>query len=73
MADVRVTSELRGSVWTVEVAVGESVSEGQELIVLESMKTEIPVVAPVAGVVAELRVEDGDMVDERQVLLVLRT
>ena len=67
--DVR--AELVGTVWKVLVAPGDSVSEDQELIILESMKMEIPVVAPRAGTVAEVRVNEADVVAENQVLVVL--
>ncbi len=71
MGGLEVISELRANVWKIEVAVGETVEVGQDLIILESMKTEIPVAAPTAGTVAELRVAEGDQVGERQVLLIL--
>lgn len=71
MPDMNLTSDVRGNVWKIEVQPGESVSEGQDLLILECMKTEIPVVAPKAGVVAEIAVAEGDPVDERQLLLVL--
>jgi acetyl-CoA carboxylase biotin carboxyl carrier protein len=53
------------------VAVGDAVSEGDELIILESMKMEIPVEAPVDGRVAEIRVSEGDSIEEGAVLVVL--
>lgn len=73
MAEVKVRSELRGAVWKIEVAPGETVAAGQDLVILECMKTEIPVPSPAAGTVAEVLVAEGDLVDERQVLLVLTT
>ena len=68
---VEVESEVQGSVWKVEVAQGASVSAGDVLIILESMKMEIPVEAPVAGTVVELSVAPEDPVEEDQVLLVI--
>ena len=68
-AEVR--AELVGTVWKVLVSAGESVDADQELIILESMKMEIPVVAPRAGTVAEIRVQPNDVVAENQVLVVL--
>jgi acetyl-CoA carboxylase biotin carboxyl carrier protein len=52
------------NVWRVLVAQGEAVAEGDPLVILESMKMEIPVESPVAGTVAELRVGEGDVVQE---------
>ncbi len=67
--DVR--AELVGTVWKVLVKPGDQVTEEQELIVLESMKMEIPVLAARAGRLEEVRVKEGDVVAENQVLVVL--
>jgi len=67
--DVR--AELVGTVWKVLVKPGDQATEDQELIVLESMKMEIPVLSPRAGRVEEVRVKEGDVVAEDQVLVVL--
>ncbi len=66
-----VESELVANVLTVHVDTGESVTAGDELVLLESMKMEIPVVAEIAGRVAEVKVTAGDVVQEGEVLLVL--
>lgn len=66
-----VKSEVGGSVWKIEVAVGQTVAEGDTLLIVESMKMEIPLMAPVSGTVQEIRVAESDMVDEDQVLLVI--
>lgn len=66
-----VESEVQGSVWKIEVAVGERVAAGDVLIILESMKMEIPVESPVAGVVSELRVTVEAAVDEEEVVAVI--
>jgi acetyl-CoA carboxylase biotin carboxyl carrier protein len=68
---MEIKAELVGTVWKVLVKPGETVSEDQELIVLESMKMEIPVVAPRAGTVQEVRVRETEVVAENQVLVVL--
>ena len=60
MADTRVRSEIAGSVWKIEVAVGDAVAEDDPLIILESMKLEIPLLAPRSGVVREILVAEGD-------------
>lgn len=66
-----VKAELVGTVWKILVKPGDSVEADQELIVLESMKMEIPVIAPRPGVVREVRVKETDVVAENQVLVVL--
>ena len=52
---MEVQAELTATVWKVVVEQGASVAEGDELVILESMKMEIPVVAPTAGTVTELK------------------
>ncbi len=67
-----VVSPLTGSVWKIEVSVGDRVSEGDTVVVLESMKMEIPVESEVAGEVAEIRIREGETVNEGETLVVLR-
>ena len=69
MADV--ASPVTGSVFQVNCAVGDKVSTGDEMIVLESMKMEVPVEAPIDGTVAELKVEVGQTVNEGDILAVV--
>ena len=71
MADVKVNSEIAGKVWLVEAKAGQKVAEGDTLVVLESMKMEIPVAAPSAGVVKSVLVAKDDAVREGQTLVVL--
>ncbi len=66
-----VKAELVGSVWKITTAVGAQVGVDDELLILESMKMEIPVTAPRAGTVREIRVKETDVVKEGQVLVVL--
>jgi len=66
-----IKSEVSGTVWKVEVAAGAKVAAGDTLVILESMKMEIPVDAPAAGTVLELLVDEKDVVKEGQVLAVL--
>ncbi|MHB8572018.1 MAG: biotin/lipoyl-binding carrier protein [Candidatus Dormibacteria bacterium] len=63
-----VLAELVGNVWKVLVKPGDSVAEDDTLIILESMKMEIPVLAPHAGVVSEVLVTENDVVAEGQVV-----
>ncbi len=69
MASIR--SEVAGSIWKIEVAVGQKVAQGDALIIIESMKMEIPVEAPKGGTVLEIRVAEGDRVDEGTVVVTL--
>lgn len=72
MAAQHVTSDLVANVRSIAVAVGQHVEAGEELVLLESMKMEIPVVPEEAGTVTEIRVVPGDVVQEGDVLVVLR-
>ncbi|MDA1095612.1 MAG: acetyl-CoA carboxylase biotin carboxyl carrier protein subunit [Acidobacteria bacterium] len=64
-------SPVAGNVWQILVAVGDVVEAGQELIVLESMKMEIPVEAPHNGTVVALATEDGASVEAGDLLITL--
>ena len=66
-----VEAQITGNVFKIEKAVGDTVAAGDVLIVLESMKMEIPVESPCAGRVAELRVEEGQNVEEGTILVVI--
>jgi biotin carboxyl carrier protein len=71
MAETRVKSEIAGAVWKIEVVVGDRVAADDTLIVLESMKMEIPLVSPCAGVVREILVAEGEAIAEGDVAVVL--
>ncbi|WP_298324922.1 biotin/lipoyl-binding carrier protein [Haloactinopolyspora sp.] len=66
-----VSAEMVANVHSVEVSAGQRVDAGATLVVLESMKMEIPVLSEADGVVAEIRVAPGDVVQEGDVLVVL--
>jgi acetyl-CoA carboxylase biotin carboxyl carrier protein len=66
-----VEAQITGSVWKIEKVVGDAVQEGDVLIILESMKMEIPVEAPCGGRVSEIRVQQGASVEEGAVLVVI--
>ncbi|AOW11498.1 acetyl-CoA carboxylase biotin carboxyl carrier protein subunit [Hydrogenophaga crassostreae] len=66
-----VKAEVGGSVWKIEVTVGQAVAEGDTLLIIESMKMEIPLASPAAGTVLEIRVAETDMVDEDQVVVLI--
>lgn len=59
-----VRAEMVANVWKILVAEGDSVAEGDTLVILESMKMEIPVIAEVDGTVSTLGVEEGQVVQE---------
>jgi acetyl-CoA carboxylase biotin carboxyl carrier protein len=69
MADVE--AHITGTVWKIEVTVGDEVDDGDTLVILESMKMEMPVEAEDPGKVAEIRCEEGQSVSEGDVLVVL--
>jgi acetyl-CoA carboxylase biotin carboxyl carrier protein len=71
MARREVQSEITGRVWKIEARPGDRVAVDQPIVVLESMKMEIPISAPAAGTVAEVRVAETDMVEEGQIVAVL--
>ncbi len=66
-----VRAEMVANVWKVVVVAGEVVAEGDTLVILESMKMEIPVLAETAGTIAEVAVAEGDVVQEGDVLVVM--
>ena len=71
MKTITIKADVAGTVWKVFVAVGEAVDSGQELLILESMKMEIPACASQAGAVREILVKEGDPVEEGQALVVI--
>jgi acetyl-CoA carboxylase biotin carboxyl carrier protein len=71
LAELKVVSDLNAKVWKVEVSVGDKVEADATLIILESMKTEIPIDAPKAGTVKAILVGEGDPVEEGQTVAVL--
>jgi biotin carboxyl carrier protein len=66
-----VRAEMVANVWKVVVSQGDSVAEGDTLVILESMKMEIPVVTESAGTVTELKVGEGDVVQEGDVIAII--
>ena len=66
-----VRAEMVANVWKVVVSPGDSVDEGDTLVILESMKMEIPVVAETSGVVKEVAVKEQDVVNEGDLIAVI--
>jgi biotin carboxyl carrier protein len=69
MPEVR--AEITANVWQVRVEVGQTVEVGDELVILESMKMEIPVVAPLKGTISELAVSPEDQVTEGDLIAII--
>ena len=66
-----VLAEMVANVWKVVVAQGDAISEGDPIVILESMKMEIPVESPVGGTVKEIKVQEGGVVQEGDVIAVV--
>jgi acetyl-CoA carboxylase biotin carboxyl carrier protein len=73
MAEIKVLSEVTGNAWKIVVAVGQSVEEGDELMIAEAMKMEIPQIAPEAGTVKQICVEEGSSITEDELIFILET
>jgi acetyl-CoA carboxylase biotin carboxyl carrier protein len=68
---INVEAHITGTVWKIEVAVGDQVAEGDTVAILESMKMEMPVEAEDPGTVKSINCEEGQSVQEGDVLVVL--
>ena len=66
-----VEAHITGTVWKIECQVGDAIDEGDTVVILESMKMEMPVEAEDAGTVSEIRCEQGQAVSEGDTLVVL--
>jgi acetyl-CoA carboxylase biotin carboxyl carrier protein len=66
-----VEAHITGTVWKIEIAVGDSVDEGDTLVILESMKMEMPVEADASGTVESILCAEGQSVEEGETLVVL--
>lgn len=73
MATREIKSEITGSLWKVMKAPGDRVAEDDPIMILESMKMEIPVIADAPGVIIELLVAEGESVSEGQVVARIET
>lgn len=71
MAKEEIQSEVTGTVWKIETKVGDKVSDGDTLMILESMKMEIPVISTEDGTVAEVLVKEEEPVAEGQAVVVI--
>jgi acetyl-CoA carboxylase biotin carboxyl carrier protein len=66
-----VVASMAGNVWKVIVKVGDQIEEDQDVAILESMKMEIPIAAEFDGTVTEVKVNEGDFVNEGDVIAVI--
>ncbi len=66
-----VKAHITGTVWKIEKKVGDKVAEGDVLVILESMKMEMPIEAPVAGTIAKVTVSESQPVNEGDVVAVI--
>jgi len=66
-----VKAHITGTLWKIEAPAGKEVAEGDTVIILESMKMEMPVEAPCAGTVREIKIKEGEAVDEGKVLALI--
>ena len=70
---VEIRSVVTGTVYQIEVTTGDKVKSGDDLVILESMKMEIPIVAEADSTIVEVRCNEGDSVIEEQVLLIVES
>lgn len=68
---IEVKTQMTGNVWKIVVMEGQQVEEDQEILILESMKMEIPVLSPEDGKVIVLKVKEGEFVSEGDVIAIL--
>ncbi len=66
-----IVATMAGSIWRVLVQKGDRITPGQDVVILESMKMEIPIAAEAGGLIKELKVNEGDFVNEGDVIIEL--
>jgi acetyl-CoA carboxylase biotin carboxyl carrier protein len=71
VSNIQVTADVTGTVWKVLVKVGDTVQADDTLLIIESMKMEIPLAAPSAGRVVSVLAAEGEAIQEDQALVVL--
>ncbi len=71
MNKVVLSSEISGSIWKINCKIGDVIETGQEVLIIESMKMEIPVTSNISGTVISIFVVEGEMVNEDQKLIEL--
>jgi acetyl-CoA carboxylase biotin carboxyl carrier protein len=71
MSNIKINSEVAGTVWKIEAQVGQTVEEEDVILIVESMKMEIPVTAPSKGKIVEIKVAEGEQISDQQLLVVM--
>jgi len=64
-----ITANMAGSVWKILVSVGDQLDEEQEVVILESMKMEIPIETHIVGKVSDIKINEGDFVNEGDIIM----
>ena len=68
---MNIKTEIQAIIWKIVVEVGQEIEENQEVIILESMKMEIPINSSYKGKIKEILVKEGDMIDEDETVIIL--
>lgn len=68
---MKIKTEIQAVIWKINVEVGQKVDIGDTVVILESMKMEIPIESELSGIVKEILINDGDQVNEDQELIIL--
>lgn len=68
---MEIKASMAGNVWKITVQQGEAVEEGQDVVILESMKMEIPIASEEKGILKEWKVQEGDFVNEGDTLAIV--
>jgi acetyl-CoA carboxylase biotin carboxyl carrier protein len=71
MQEIKIKAEVTGSVWKIEKQIGDAIESGDTLMIIESMKMEIPVISEDAGSLSQLLVKEGDAVSEGGVVAIV--
>ena len=71
MSNIKINSEVAGTVWKVEAAVGQTLEPDDVIMIVECMKMEIPVCAPSKGTIVEISVAEGELISEEQLLAIM--
>jgi acetyl-CoA carboxylase biotin carboxyl carrier protein len=71
MSKININSEAAGTVWKIEAKAEQTVEQDEVILIVESMKMEIPVTAPSKGKIIEIKVAEGELVSDQQLLVVM--
>lgn len=71
MNEIRLKSEVSGSVWKIEKQIGDAIESGDTIMIIESMKMEIPVISEEGGSLSQILVKEGDAINEGAIVAVI--